>query len=436
MKLHGIVLPDRRRRLSVLIGTGALLALTIVFGFVLRTRATELEANEELALTLRSELHQADAALLSVLVTGEIMPERRSDLMGSVSELQLLASEVVERGVAPPALIDEIDRFSAGADDTLEGVDRGASLDYLISIHDDSIVRSFLATSEIVDASVAAIAEAAARNRLFADVGAVVELAVVALAIAGTVSWLRRLSSAEQAMGEKDRFIATVSHELRTPLTGVVGMAELLRESPDVGGEARELVEVIAQQGTEVSYLIEDLLVAARDQMSDLSIVHEPMDACIEVKTAIAAVVESIALPVGYHVKGDTRILSDPLRFRQIVRNLVTNGAKHGGGDVRVDIGRGQGWLLVAVSDRGNPLSDGDAQAIFEPYTRGPGRTVTGSVGLGLSVSRMLAGRLGGELTYAHIRGRNVFSLRVPAPAVSSAAAENGALDLAVAHAS
>lgn len=426
MQLQGRVLPNRRRRLSVLIGAGTLLTLTIVLGFVLRTTATELEASEELALTLRSELHQADAALLSVLVTGEIMPERRSDLMGSVAELRRLAAEVVERGVAPAALIEEVDKFSAGAVETLEGLDRGIDLPELIVIHDESIVLAFLATSEIVDASVAEIAEAAARNRMFADVGAVVELTVVAFAIAGTVSWLRRLSTAEQAMGEKDRFIATVSHELRTPLTGVVGMAEILRESPDLSGEASELVEVIAQQGREVSYLIEDLLVAARDQMSDLSIVHEPMDACREVEKAVAAVVESTEASIVSHFEGDPWVVSDPLRFRQIVRNLVTNAVKHGGTDVRVDIGRGQGWLLVAVSERGDGLSETAAKAIFEPYTRGPGRTVTGSVGLGLPVSRMLAERLGGDLTYGNLQGRNVFSLKIPAgvavfPAVDDA---------------
>jgi signal transduction histidine kinase len=403
-----------------LIGAGALLTLTIVMGFVLRTRATELEGYEELALTLRSELHQADAALLSVLVTGEIMPERRADLMGSVAELQRLAAEVVERRVAPPALIDEVERFSAGASETLDGVDRGAPLEHLIAVHDDSIVLSFLATSEIVDVTVEDIKEAAARNRRLADVGAVIELTVVALAIAGTVSWLRRLSSAEEAMGDKDRFIATVSHELRTPLTAVVGMAELLRESPDIGAEARELVEVIAEQGRDVSFIVEDLLVAARDQMSDLSIVHEPMDACQEAEAAVAVVVGSMDSEIACHVHGEAKIVSDPLRFRQIVRNLATNAVRHGGSDVRVDIGRCRDLLVVAVSDRGEPLSAADADAIFEPYTRGPGRTVTGSVGLGLPVSRMLAQRLGGGLTYSHLHGRNVFSLELPAGTAAS----------------
>jgi signal transduction histidine kinase len=415
MVLETRALPNRRRRLSVLVSAAVVLTLTIGFGFVLRTRATELEANEELTLNLRSQLHQSDAALLSVLVTGEIMPARRNDLMGSVAELNRLALEAVDAGVAPSELIDEIEFFSSGAFETLQGVDEGVSLDGLITIHDESIVVAFLATSEIVDDTVARIAAESARNRMMADIGALAELLVVALAVAATVSWLRRLSSAEEAMGEKDRFIATVSHELRTPLTGVVGMAELLREVPDLGDDASELVEIIAQQGREVSYLVEDLLIAGRDQMSDLSIVNKPMDALREAQAAIRAVGGPTASQVRCTAQGDAHVVSDPLRFRQIVRNLVANAIKHGGSEIRVDMAHRGRWLLLAVSDVGPRLSDADAVAIFEPYTRSPGRTVTGSVGLGLPVSRMLADRLGGDLSYSHAHGRNVFALKVPA---------------------
>ncbi len=421
MALETHALPNRRRRLTVLVGTAVVLSAVIGFGFVLRTTATQLEANEELTLNLRSQLHEADAALLSVLVTGEIMPERRADLMGSVGELNRLAREAVDAGIASPDLVAEIEMFSDGARETLRGVDQGVPLEALIEIHDDSIVVAFLATSAIVDETVARIAAESARNRMLADFGALAELLIVTLAVAATVSWLRRLSSAEEAMGEKDRFIATISHELRTPLTGVVGMAELLKESSTTDAEAGELIDIIAQQGREVAYLVEDLLVAARDQMSELSVVHQPMDACDEAKAAIKAILDHAGMEIECTEIGDTRIVSDPLRFRQIVRNLVANAHKHGGSEVRLDVERREHDLLVAVSDRGSRLSETDAEAIFEPYTRGPGLTVTGSVGLGLPVSRMLAIRLGGDLSYSHHRGRNVFLLRIPASSGATA---------------
>lgn len=425
MALETRALPNRRRRLTVLISTAVVLALTIGFGFVLRTRATQLEANEELTLNLRSQLHEADAALLSVLVIGEIMPERRADLMGSLNELNWLAHEAVDAGIASSTLIQEIEMFSDGAFETLAGVDDGVPLEALIKIHDESIVVSFLATSEIVDDAVARIAAESARNRTLADGGALVEILIVTLAVAATVSWLRRLSSAEEAMGEKDRFIATISHELRTPLTGIVGMAELLRDESGIDAEPAEMIEIIAQQGREVSYLVEDLLVAARDQMADLSIVHQPMDACNEAKAAIQAILDQTGLQVECNELGDTRIVSDPLRFRQIVRNLITNALKHGGEEVRMDMARRGQSLIVAVSDRGTRLSETDAEAIFEPYTRGPGSTVTGSVGVGLPVSRMLANRLGGDLTYSHSQERNVFLLEIPASTRAIAAPDD-----------
>lgn len=225
---------------------------------------------------------------------------------------------------------------------------------------------------------------------------------------------MRTLSSTEAAVVEKDRFIASVSHELRTPLTGVLGMAQILTESQDLSSEDRELAEIIAQQSSDMGHLIEDLLVAARATMSDLSIVPEQMVACEQVQIALGAITHPEAKTLTCESVGVMEIFSDPLRFRQIVRNLITNAIRYGGGDIGIDAYATNGMAVVAISDAGQRLPADDVVEIFEPYTRGKGPTVTGSVGLGLPVARLLAQRLGGDLVYRHRGGRNVFELQLP----------------------
>ena len=171
-----------------------------------------------------------------------------------------------------------------------------------------------------------------------------------------------------------------------------------------------------------MSYLVEDLLVAARATMSDLSIVPADMEVCSEVREAIGAITDPAAKTIDCVSDGELVVWSDPLRVRQIVRNLVSNAIKHGGGDVEVSVRATEGWAVIAVSDRGARLSREQVVEIFEPYSRGPGPTVTGSVGLGLSVARLLALRLGGDLQYQHDGGRNVFVLKLSMPYVAGRA--------------
>lgn len=227
--------------------------------------------------------------------------------------------------------------------------------------------------------------------------------------------------SLEEVIRSKDRFVASVSHELRTPLTAVVGLSHELHDNWSIydGGDAREIVDLIASQSSELSDIIEDLLVATRADTGTLTLQPRRVDLRAELNTVIAGHCVGGARPIPT-VNIDPRadfIWSDPLRLRQIIRNLLTNAARYGGSNVSVHAFRDGPRVTVAVRDDGPGITLDQAETIFDPYTSAhePG-TQPGSVGLGLAVSRTLARLMNGDLVY-NGNGGTAFELTIPADA-------------------
>ncbi len=223
----------------------------------------------------------------------------------------------------------------------------------------------------------------------------------------------------EALVASKDRFVATVSHELRTPLTAIFGLSHELRNNRRdlTSVELDEFIGVIASQSSELSDLIEDLLVAARADADNVRVYPAPTAICDEITSSLEGIgganieVRRAGPPA--------RAMADSLRFRQILRNLVTNAHRYGGERVWIEVGSDGADVIVAVVDDGDGVSPSAAELIFEPYesAHDPG-TQPASVGLGLAVSRRLARLMGGDLVYRRRDGLTVFELRLlPAPA-------------------
>lgn len=218
----------------------------------------------------------------------------------------------------------------------------------------------------------------------------------------------RSQTALQRALKEKDTFIATVSHELRTPLTAVVGMSASLLESGDLPPDVRELLELIANQSTEMSQIIEDLLASASADRQELSVEPVPVDSASEAEAAVT----------GRHIEvrctDDVLVLADPLRLRQVIRNLVTNAERYGRPPIELHVAADDAVVRFEVSDSGPPIAVEDRDRIFEPYeTAHSDNPVAGSVGLGLALCRKLARRMGGDISYRH-DDRSVFSLHLP----------------------
>ncbi len=215
----------------------------------------------------------------------------------------------------------------------------------------------------------------------------------------------------------KSEFLASVGHELRTPLTAVMGFAQLLR---DAGGdvplaEREEMIASIAKQAFDLSGIVDDLLVAARDQIGELAVIRVPVDLRAQAAQVLEAWDrESLG---GITVDGGpAAAIGDPARVRQIVRNLVSNALRYGGREVRLRTGHRDGWAFLEVRDDGDGLPPEKWELIFEPYYRAHDRRgQPAAVGLGLAVSRRLARHMGGELRYRHEDRESVFELTLEA---------------------
>ena len=217
-----------------------------------------------------------------------------------------------------------------------------------------------------------------------------------------------------KARRARDEFVATVSHELRNPMTVLLGLAQELADDYEsfTERERREVAQMMAHQADDASWIIEDLLVAYREDLSQLTVVPEAFDVAEEVER----VLEGLDVPIAF--EPDTSALqvrADPRRTRQILRNLLSNAVRYGGDEIKVVTRRGDTDMLhILVCDNGEPLDPHEAQRIFDSYRRGSGLLNTESVGLGLSVARKLAGLMGGRISYEHDGNYSSFIVTLP----------------------
>jgi signal transduction histidine kinase len=222
----------------------------------------------------------------------------------------------------------------------------------------------------------------------------------------------------ESLVRSKDEFVASVSHELRTPLSAVLGFAQILRDDGHslTAAERLELTNTIANEANDIAGIVEDLLVAARSEIGALHVTRVPVD----LRANVAQVVEVMSptsqesIQIGLH-SPSLRAVGDPVRVRQIIRNLLSNAIRYGGDRIMVDMVALDGTVLLAVSDNGPGIPFSEQDRIFEAYeiAHDPGSQPS-SVGLGLAVARRLARLMSGDLTYERTGNISVFELQLP----------------------
>ncbi len=219
----------------------------------------------------------------------------------------------------------------------------------------------------------------------------------------------------QQQIRSKDQFVASVSHELRTPLTAVLGFSELLH-SGALNGQEEEMASVMAmisEQAQEVSSIVEDLMVGARAELGSIAVVPSALNAAAQARGASDPLIgefDELVLDVA-----DVDIWADPVRTRQIIRNLLTNARRYGGPVVHIVSEVAEDTVTILVKDNGEGIPPERRSAIFEPFqTDGPAETRSAAVGLGLSISRQLAQLMDGDLTYDMADGWSSFSLTLP----------------------
>ena len=158
------------------------------------------------------------------------------------------------------------------------------------------------------------------------------DLAAQALGVAELESAVDAVAKAQAASVAKSRFLATMSHEIRTPLNGVLGMADLLADTP-LDPEQRNYVEAIRSSGQALASLIDEILDLSRIESGRLELVEAPFDLVTLLESAaelLAPRAQDKGLEIATSVApGLPRALAgDAARIRQVVLNMASNAIK------------------------------------------------------------------------------------------------------------
>jgi signal transduction histidine kinase/CheY-like chemotaxis protein len=237
---------------------------------------------------------------------------------------------------------------------------------------------------------------------------------------------------AEAANLAKSRYIVGVSHEIRAPLNAISGYAQLMERDP--GQDPRDSVRVIRRSATHLADLVDGLLDISRIENGTLTIDRARVN-LIELLSQLVdmfrlqATAKGISFTHEWPANLPVWIYTDEKRLRQILINLLSNAIKYtpAGGAALTVRWRGQ-VAEFEISDTGVGIAEADLERIFEPFERVGGDTSAPGVGLGLTITKLLAAVLGGELTVKSQPGAgSVFKVRLllseaPLPAERPAA--------------
>ncbi|MFZ9286302.1 MAG: ATP-binding protein [Burkholderiaceae bacterium] len=199
----------------------------------------------------------------------------------------------------------------------------------------------------------------------------------------------------EALVGTHKSLLANASHELRSPLARIRVALELMGEQA-----SPQLQQEISRNIGELDALIDEILLASRlDARADEVGASEPVDLVGLAAEEASRTGAELTVREG---TGDATVHGVARLLRRLLRNLLENAARHGGSEVRLQIGRSpqaEGFE-IRVSDSGPGVPESERERIFEPFYRlGGASERDGGVGLGLALVRQIAQRHGGTVS-------------------------------------
>jgi two-component system, sensor histidine kinase and response regulator len=235
------------------------------------------------------------------------------------------------------------------------------------------------------------------------------------------------LQKSEAANHAKSEFLANMSHEVRTPMNGILGMAELLKQT-SLGPDQADLLDLLQRSGRDLLTILDDVLDLSKIEGDRFEFVHEPFH-LMELLDDVAGFHSIAAAEKGLEFLFDApldlprRAIGDAARLRQMLHNLLDNALKfteRGSISLVVSAGRGgpSGHLLrLEIRDQGKGIPAKQLEKVFECFTQADNSSTRqhGGTGLGLTITKRLVELMDGRIELDSEPGRGtVFHIELP----------------------